>query len=47
MKTSEDNQAAGRYIFSHEPVQRISIRNWLHDFMQQNGAELPPHWHRS
>jgi type VI protein secretion system component VasF len=34
------NQAAGRYIFSHEEVQRISIRNRLNDFMQQNGAEL-------
>jgi type VI protein secretion system component VasF len=33
------NQAAGRYISSHE-VQRISIRNRLYDFMQQNGAEL-------
>jgi type VI protein secretion system component VasF len=34
------NQAAGRYIRSHEEVQRISIRNRLNDFMQQNGAEL-------
>jgi hypothetical protein len=40
MKKWEINQAAGRYIFSHEEVQRISIRNRVHDFMQQNGAEL-------
>ena len=40
IKKWEVNQAAGRYIFSHEEVQRISIRNRLHDFMQQNGAEL-------
>lgn len=40
VKKWEINQAAGRYIFSHEEVQRISIRNRLHDFMQQNGAEM-------
>lgn len=40
IKKWEVNQAAGRYIFSHEEVQRHSIRNRLHDFMQQNGAEL-------
>ena len=40
VKKWEINQAAGRYIRSHEEVQRISIRNRLHDFMQQNGAEL-------
>ncbi|MCP5950638.1 phage polarity suppression protein, partial [Klebsiella pneumoniae] len=40
VKKWEVNQAAGRYIFSHEAVQRISIRNRLYDFMQQNGAEL-------
>lgn len=40
VKKWEVNQAAGRYIFSHEGVQRISIRNRLHDFMQQNGADL-------
>ncbi len=40
IKKWEINQAAGRYIRSHEEVQRISIRNRLHDFMQQNGAEL-------
>lgn len=40
VKKWEVNQAAGRYIFSHEEVQRISIRNRLHDFMQQNGAAL-------
>lgn len=28
------------YIFSHEEVQRIRIRNRLYDFMQQYGAEL-------
>ncbi|CAH2825502.1 Polarity suppression protein [Salmonella enterica] len=36
VKKWEVNQAAGRYIFSHEEVQL----NWLHDFMQQHGAEL-------
>lgn len=40
VKKWEVNQAAGRYIFSHEEVQRISICNRLHDFMQQSGAEL-------
>ena len=40
VKKWEINQAAGRYIRSHEEVQHISIRNRLHDFMQQNGAEL-------
>lgn len=36
----ENNVAAGRYIRSHEEVQRLSIRNRMHDFMQQNGTEL-------
>lgn len=40
VKKWEINQAAGRYICSHEEVQRISIRNRLDDFMQQHGAEL-------
>ena len=40
MKKWEINQAAGRYIRSHENVQRISIRNRLNDFMQAHGAEL-------
>ena len=40
VKKWEVNQAAGRYIFSHEEVQRISIRNRLNDFMQAHGAEL-------
>ena len=40
IKKWEINQAAGRYIRSHEEVQHISIRNRLHDFMQQYGAEL-------
>ncbi|WP_336993849.1 phage polarity suppression protein [Lelliottia amnigena] len=40
VKTWEINQAAGRYIRSHENVQRISIRNRLNDFMQAHGAEL-------
>lgn len=40
VKKWEVNQAAGRYIRSHEEVQHISIRNRLHDFMQQHGAEL-------
>ena len=34
------NQAAGRYIRSHDAVQRISIRNRLNDFMQAHGTEL-------
>ena len=40
VKTWEINQAAGRYIRSHENVQRISIRERLNDFMQVHGAEL-------
>ena len=40
VKKWEINQAAGRYIHSHEEVQRISIRNRLNDFMQAHGAEL-------
>ncbi|EMG8200530.1 Polarity suppression protein [Salmonella enterica] len=40
VKKWEINQAAGRYIRSYEEVQHISIRNRLHDFMQQHGAEL-------
>jgi hypothetical protein len=39
-KKWEINQAAGRYIRSHEEVQRISIRDRLNDFMQAHGAEL-------
>ncbi|ENF6095781.1 Polarity suppression protein [Salmonella enterica] len=42
VKKWEINQAAGRYIRSYEEVQHISIRNRLHDFMQQHGAELAP-----
>ncbi|HBQ1520428.1 TPA: Polarity suppression protein, partial [Klebsiella pneumoniae] len=37
VKKWEINQAAGRYIRSHESVQRISIRNRLNDFMQAHG----------
>lgn len=40
VKKWEINQTAGRYIRSHENVQRISIRNRLNDFMQTHGAEL-------
>ena len=40
VKKWEINQAAGRYIRSHEEVQRISIRDRLNDFMQVHGAEL-------
>lgn len=40
VKKWEINQAAGRYIRSHEEVQRISIRNRLNDFMQVHGVEL-------
>ncbi len=40
VKKWDINQAAGRYIHSHEAVQRISIRNRLNDFMQVHGAEL-------
>jgi hypothetical protein len=42
-----DNQAAGRYIRSHEAVQRISIRNRLNDFMQAHGQSWPPRLPRS
>ncbi len=34
------NQAAGRYIRSHENVYRISIHDRLNDFMQAQGAEM-------
>lgn len=34
------NQAAGRYIRSHENVQRISIHDRLNHFMQAHGAEM-------
>ena len=40
VKKWEINQAAGRYIRSHEEVQRISIRDRLNDFMQAHGAKL-------
>lgn len=40
VKKWEINQAAGRYIRSHEEVQRISIRDRLNNFMQAHGAEL-------
>lgn len=40
VKKWEINQAAGRYIRSHEEVKRISIRDRLNDFMQAHGAEL-------
>jgi len=40
VKKWEINQTAGRYIRSHENVQRISIRDRLNDFMQAHGAEL-------
>ncbi|NQD85452.1 phage polarity suppression protein [Enterobacter hormaechei] len=40
VKKWEINQAAGRYIRSHEEVQRISIRHRMNDFMQVHGAEL-------
>ncbi len=31
---------AGRYIHSHEKVQRIRIQHRLNNFMQVHGAEL-------
>lgn len=34
------NQSAGRYIRSHETVQRISMRRQLHAFMQVSGDAL-------
>ncbi|HAU5664481.1 TPA: phage polarity suppression protein [Citrobacter freundii] len=34
------NQSAGRYIRSHEAVQRISMRRQLHAFMQVSGDGL-------
>ncbi|EOT8853298.1 phage polarity suppression protein [Escherichia coli] len=40
VKQWEVNQTAGRYIRSHEDMQRISIRNGLDDFMMSHGAEL-------
>lgn len=40
VKKWEINQAVGRYIRSHEEVQRISIRDHLNDFMQAHGTEL-------
>ncbi|WP_318369834.1 phage polarity suppression protein [Enterobacter sp.] len=39
IKKWEINMAAGRYIHSHEEVQRISIQHRLSDFMQAHGAE--------
>ena len=35
------NQAAGRYIRSHEAVQHISIRDRLNDFMQPLPETVP------
>lgn len=40
VKKWEVNQSAGRYIRSHEDMQRISIRNRLDDFMVSHGTEL-------
>ncbi len=40
VKKWEINQAAGRYIRSHEAVQRISIRNRLNDFMQLSDMNI-------
>lgn len=34
------NQSAGRYIRSHETVQRVSMRRQLHAFMQVSGDAL-------
>lgn len=34
------NQSAGRYIRSHEAVQRVSMRRQLHAFMQVSGDTL-------
>lgn len=34
------NQVTGRYIRSHEEVERISIRNRLNNFMQAHCEEL-------
>ena len=34
------NQSAGRYIRSHETVQRVSMRRQLHAFMQVSGDPL-------
>lgn len=34
------NQSAGRYIRSHEAVQRVSMRRQLHAFMQVSGDAL-------
>lgn len=40
LKKWEVNQAAGRYIRTHEAVQRISIRRQLHAFMSAHGAAM-------
>lgn len=47
VKKWEINQAAGRYIRSHEEVQLISIRNRLNDFMQAHGRSWPQPLHLS
>lgn len=39
-KKREFSQDADRYIFSHEEVQHISIRDRLNDFMHAHGTEL-------
>ncbi|WP_312141885.1 phage polarity suppression protein [Atlantibacter hermannii] len=40
VKKWQINQAAGRYIRSHEALQRVSMQNGLNGFMQQHGATL-------
>lgn len=40
VKKWQINQAAGRYIRSHEALQRVSMQNGLDGFMQQHGATL-------
>ena len=40
VKKWQINQAAGRYIRSHEALQRVCMQNGLDGFMQQHGATL-------
>ncbi|MFO6483740.1 phage polarity suppression protein [Escherichia coli] len=40
------NQAAGRYIRSHEAVQHISIRDRLNDLCSSTAQHWRRHWHR-
>lgn len=45
LKKWEINQAADRYIRSHENVQRISIRDRLNDLCRRTVQSWPPRLH--